>query len=676
MARYHEHPNVSTASSLISSLSKERYPLDTIMGIYKALDPSRQAPNVFLFSSIFKTCLDYGQPHQALSVHHDMKQHSVLPDKGCFITLTLLFAATGDTSLGKDLLELLRKNAKLMNAGVVECTHIIKGFFRNSHIHEAVSVLDVMDQVGINPDLKLYTIFFKACADMKALGVGNYVRTQMERKGLKGDIILNTSLLNMYVKCADYQSVIALWKTMHHTSKLDTITWNTMISAQLKQHNLKHALELYEEMIRAKVEPTEATYTTLLSGCADNNDLVKGEEIYQHILKHGVQPTVRISNALLSLYGKSGKLTEAMNIFRTMQISNQANVVTWTATISAYISSKQYWEALKMFDQMQQAGIYPNEVSYVCAFIACGQVVGVTKGEKLKLQLLNSGLKLTMDLKNALLNFYAKCSKLSVVQSMFDQMCQENEVNIDTWNAVLGAYAQTGNYEATFRLFQEMQQQFVKPNDVTFTALLNACSHTGHVEKAFSILQEMKTIYGIPPNTTHYNCVVDAIGRAGKLEDAEKFIRMIPQPDIVSWVSLLSACRWHGDIKRAELAANEALKFDDKHAPVYVLLSNIYAMANRVSDVERIRLKMKNLGIKKIPGRTWIEIDGEVHTFYVEDKNHPQKEKIYAKLQALDKQMKEAGFQPNVSFDMHDETVEEKEWHLCHHRYITMYITY
>jgi len=139
------------------------------------------------------------------------------------------------------------------------------------------------------------------------------------------------------------------------------------------------------------------------------------------------------------------------------------------------------------------------------------------------------------------------------------------------------------------------------------------------------------------------------------------------QPDIVTWLSLLGGCRWKNDIERAERAAENALKLDPQDASIYVLLSNIYSVAGRWDDVDKIRSIMREKEIKKIPGQTWIEINGKVHTFMVDDNSHKQSNEIKTKMKILYNEMKESGYIPNTKFVTHEMNEEDKEDHLCSH---------
>ncbi len=276
----------------------------------------------------------------------------------------------------------------------------------------------------------------------------------------------------------------------------------------------------------------------------------------------------------------------------------------------------------------------------------------------------------------ALLTMYSKCGSIEDAAKVFQTLSVQN-LDVGVWTAMIAAYGEHGFGKEAVLFYEQMQQQGIRPNEVTFTAVLNACSHSGLVERALTLLSQLKAgLFGITPTIKHYTCVVDALTRAGRMQEAEVLAREITQPDIVVWTTLLSACRWHKDVTRAERFYSKAIELDPKDASIYVLLGNVYAMVGRWDDATKLRATMKTNGVKKIPGRTWIEIHGQVHTFVVEDKSHPKIHLIHEELHRLSVEMKAAGFVPDLSFDMHDEDEIGKEWHLCHHRYTCFSNTY
>ena len=160
----------------------------------------------------------------------------------------------------------------------------------------------------------------------------------------------------------------------------------------------------------------------------------------------------------------------------------------------------------------------------------------------------------------------------------------------------------------------------------------------------------------------HYACIVDQLGRAGHLDEAEGFINKIPfKPSAFVWGTLLSACKIHGNMKLGKHATEKLLELEPQESAPYVLLSNIYASESRWDDVARVWKIMKDRGIVKEPGQSWIVLQNKVHAFYVDDRLHPQTEDIYATLGELIVQIEAAGYVPHTKFALHKLGLEQKE---------------
>jgi len=232
---------------------------------------------------------------------------------------------------------------------------------------------------------------------------------------------------------------------------------------------------------------------------------------------------------------------------------------------------------------------------------------------------------------------------------------------------MISALGQHGKGSSAILLFEELIQKF-QPDEVILQTVLNACSHAGLIEQASQILHSMKPKYNITPTVKHYTCVVDALARVGNLEDAENIITTNKlSHDIVILSALLGACRTFGDAKRAERIANKILTIDKKASFAYVLLANTYTKVGQWEAAAKIRQTMQDNGIKKIPGRSYIDVDGKIHSFIVEDKSHPQTNEIYLYLTQLNEQMKQHGYKPDTNWVLHDIGEEQKEANLCFH---------
>jgi pentatricopeptide repeat protein len=233
---------------------------------------------------------------------------------------------------------------------------------------------------------------------------------------------------------------------------------------------------------------------------------------------------------------------------------------------------------------------------------------------------------------------------------------------------MISGYAMHGYANEVFKLFEEMKHSGIRADHITLVGVLSACSRAGLVDEGYEYFNCMSNYYNITPVMEHYSCMVDLLGRAGRLEEALDFINNMPiKPDASVWSCLLGACRIHNNIELGELAAEHVFELDSKNAGNYVLLSNIYAAAGRWDDIERVRKLMKDRGVKKTPGYSWIKVDKQVHAFLVGDRSHPQMQEIYMELERLSSEMKMAGYVANTRFVLNDVKEEEKEQILLNH---------
>lgn len=270
------------------------------------------------------------------------------------------------------------------------------------------------------------------------------------------------------------------------------------------------------------------------------------------------------------------------------------------------------------------------------------------QGKQVHACIINSGFVSDVVLGSALVDMYAKCGSIKEARQVFDFIPLRDVV---LWTVIVTAYGKHGFGKEVLQLFEEMKQSGLKPDDVTFLAVLIACSHSGLVSEGWHYFNTMTRDHCIPPRAGHYACMVDLLGRAGCLDEAYDFIKKMPfKPNVTVWGALLGACQAHGNMELGKVAAEHLFELDPQNAGNYVMLSNIYATAGKWGDMLKLRKAMKDRGIKKEPGCSWIEVKSRVHVFPVGDRSHPQIQEIYAMLQKLAGQMKEAGYLPQTNF--------------------------
>ncbi|KAL6912189.1 hypothetical protein ACP4OV_000994 [Aristida adscensionis] len=351
--------------------------------------------------------------------------------------------------------------------------------------------------------------------------------------------------------------------------------------------------------------------------------------------------TVVSWNVLLDALARAGDLDAAWEVFVGMP---ERNLVSWNTVIAGFARHGWAQEAVDLFVEMTAVhGLAPDEATMVGFILAVRDLGLLGLGRSAHGYVLRQKFSLDGALGVALINMYTRCGSMGAAHSCFSSVTNKN---VEHWTSVIAGFAAHGQPEMALRLFGEMRPLGIEPNGVTFVAVLNACSHGGLVDKGFEYFSLMRSM-GIRPTIQHYGCLVDLLGRAGFLKEAFILANNLPEdPGFVIWSSLLAACHSHGNVDMAELAASKLAFTEPSHGSSYVLLSNTYARAKQWEDLKRTRRKMEKQGVSKIPGLSWIEVDGNMHSFVTADKLHTESEGIYQMLEDLKHNLTSDEYEP------------------------------
>lgn len=407
--------------------------------------------------------------------------------------------------------------------------------------------------------------------------------------------------------------------------------------------------------------PNEFTLATVLTSCAGPSGFEHGRQVHSLVVKTNFESHIFVGSSLLDMYAKANKIHEARRVFDML---HERDVVSCTAIISGYAQLGLDEEALELFRKLFEEGMECNYVTFASLLTALSGLSALDYGRQVHSLTIRRELPFYAVLQNSLIDMYTKCGSLMYARRVFDSMPERTVIS---WNAMLVGLGKHGLGRQVLQLFKSMCEK-MKPDGVTFMAVLSGCSHGGLVDEGLDVFDYMLNEQGLKPELGHYGCVVDLLGRAGRIKKALDFIKDMPfEPTAAMWGSLLGACRVHTNVLVGEFVAQRLLEIEPENAGNYVILSNIYAAAGRWEDVVRVRELMKEKTVMKEPGRSWINLDRIIHTFHSGDRSHPQKEAIDAKLKELYVKIKEAGYVPDLSCVFHDVDDEQKERMLLGH---------
>ncbi|KAK7405180.1 hypothetical protein VNO78_06379 [Psophocarpus tetragonolobus] len=521
----------------------------------------------------------------------------------------------------------------------------------------AIELLIKMLQQRKSTNYVTFTIALSACYNLKKLKM---VHAFVILLGLHHNLIIGNALVTMYGKFGSMAEAKRVCKIM---PKRDEVTWNALIGGHADNKEPNAAIEAFNLLREEGVPVNYITIVNLLSACLSPDNLLKhGMSIHAHIIVAGLELDTFVQSSLITMYAQCGDLNTSNYIFNVLANKNSS---TWNAILSANAHYGPGEEALKFIIKMKNDGIHLDQFSFSVALAIIGNLTLLDEGQQLHSMIIKQGLESNDYVINATMDMYGKCGEIDDVHRILPQPRSRSQ---RSWNILISALARHGFFQQAREAFHEMLDLGLRPDHVTFVSLLSACSHGGLVDEGLAYYSSMSTKFSIPTGIEHCVCVIDLLGRAGRLTEAETFINKMPvPPNGLVWRSLLAACKIHGNLELARKAADCLFELDSSDDSAYVLYSNVCASTRRWRDVENVRKQMESHNIKKKPACSWIKLKNQVTTFGMGDQYHPQNAEINAKLEELKKIIREAGYVPDTSYSLQDTDEEQKEHNLWNH---------
>ncbi|KAL8534504.1 hypothetical protein ACS0TY_010500 [Phlomoides rotata] len=541
-------------------------------------------------------------------------------DTSLAIKLMRAYAACGKPNVTRKVFD------KIPERNNVICNVMIRSYVNNHFYEDAILMYKSTLASGVAPDHYTFPCVLKACSASDNVRFGVQMHCPAVKKGLDLTLFTGNGLIAMYGKCGKLVDARQVFDEMPYK---DIVSWNSMVAGYAQNGRFDEALEVCKEMELLGIKPDSGTMASLSPAVTDTSE----------------------ENVLF-----------VKKIFSNMA---KKELVAWNVMIAMYMNNSMSSEAVDVYSQMEARGIEPDAITIASVLPACGDLSAVSLGQRIHEYIERKRLRSNLSLENALIDMYAKCGSLIEARKVFDEMQIKDVIS---WTSMMSAYGRSGKGHEAIELFSKMQELGLAPDSIAFVSILSACSHAGLLSEGQEYYRLMIEEYHIVPRLEHSTCMVDLLGRAGRIDEAYAHIKqMNVEPNERVWGALLSACHVYNDMDIGVLAADHLFQLAPQQSGYYVLLSNIYAKARRWKDVTLVRSIMKERRIKKIPGVSNVELRDQVHTFLAGDRYHPQSKEIYEELDVLLGKIKEAGYIPITDTALHDVEEEEKENHLVVH---------
>ncbi|GAY50131.1 hypothetical protein CUMW_124380 [Citrus unshiu] len=576
-----QNPDVYSWTTFLSACTKMGH-VDYACEVFDKM-PDRDLP---VYNAMITGCTENGYEDIGIGLFREMHKLDVRRDNYSFASV-LSVCDAGLLEFGRQLHSLVTKSGlsclvSVVNAlitmyfncgNVVDackvfeeakgyvCNHIsynvmMDGLASVGRVEEALIRFRDMLVASLRPSELTFVSVMSACLCPR---VGYQVHAQAIKSGFEAYTSVSNAAITMYSSCGKIDEACMIFARLQEK---DIVSWNTMISTYAQRNLGRSAILAYLEMQSVGIRPDEFTFGSLL---ASSGFIEMVEMIHAFVFINGIITNIQVSNALISAYAKNERIKQAYQIFHNM----------------------------------------PDEYTLSVALSSCARISSLRHGKQIHGYVLKNNLISKMSLGNAMITLYAKCGDLDCSLRVFNMMIEKDTIS---WNALISAYAQHGEGKEAVGCFKAMQDVGrIKPDQATFTAVLSACSHAGLVDNGTRIFDSMVNDYGFIPAEDHLSCMLDLLGRAGYLDEAERVINSQHiQARSDNWWALFSACAAHGNLRLGRIIAGLLLEREQDKPSVYVLLSNIYAAAGLWEEAANIRELLKRTGVMKQPGCSWI----------------------------------------------------------------------
>ncbi|WCJ43080.1 Pentatricopeptide repeat (PPR) superfamily protein [Euphorbia peplus] len=637
-------------------------------------------PNGFIFNTMMRAFVQRNAPHNAMCVYRLMLKENVQADNYTYPIIIQSCSLRQAEFEGRLIYCHVFKLG--FDSDVYVMNTLINLFAVCGNLSNARNFFDespVKDSVSWNSILAGY------------VSVGNmeeakHIFSRMPER----NVIASNSMIVLFGKKGNVADAYRLFKEM---PRKDMVSWSALISGYEQNELNEDALTMFKKMKAEGITLDEVVLVTVLSACAHLLAVRTGKSVHSLAVKIGLESYVNLQNALIYMYSdcweveaaqklfnggfcldqiswnsmisgylKCGEVEKARALFDSMP---EKDVISWSAMISGYAQHDRFDETLVLFKEMQLGDIKPDATTLVSVVSACTRLAALDQGKWVHAYVKKNNLRINVILGTTLVDMYMKFGFVENALEVFHGL---EEKGVSTWNALILGLAMNGLVDKSLDTFSEMKELGVMPNDITFVAVLGACRHMGLVDEGRRHFSSMIQEYKLEPNIKHYGCMVDLLGRAGLLREAEELIATMPMvPDVSTWGALLGACRKHGDSEMGERIGRKLIELQPDHEGFNVLLSNIYASRGNWDGVLQIRGMMTQNGVIKTPGCSMIEANGITHEFLAGDKTHPQINAIESMLDEMSKKLKMEGYAPETDMVSLDIDEEEKESSLFRH---------
>ncbi|CAA0830865.1 Pentatricopeptide repeat-containing protein [Striga hermonthica] len=513
---------------------------------------------------------------------------------------------------------------KMPKRGVVEWTTLISGYAKSDNgFEKALELFNMMRESMIHDGPNEFTLdcLVRGCSESGDLSTGRALHGLVVKSGLEREHSVCGALVCLYSR---YESMDEAQTVCNSVSGLALGNMNELIGGFVNLGKIEKAESIFFGM--PKKNPV--TYNIMIKGYASCSRFEDAERLFMQM----PVKTLSSLNTMIMAYAKNGELKKAVYLFD--KAKNEKSPITWNSIITGHILNDGHEDAFRLYLAMCRSSIPRTRSTFSILFHSCACTGSLQQGRLLHAHLSKTPFSSNVFVGTSLIDMYSKCGSMSDAHTAFTSI---SSPNVAAWTALINGLAHHRPSPEVLLLFRLMMESGVAPNAATFVAVLSACARSGSVGPGLRLFRSMTEDHGIKPALEHLTCVVDLLGRAGLLHEAEELVESTEiKADGYLLISLLHAS-WHWmDMGLAERVERRMVEMGlSQSASAYVIVSNMYSGLGKWEKKKAVRDTLRDLGGKKDPGWSWVDVNNRTHVFSVDCRENPQSDVIYANLESL-----------------------------------------
>uniref|UniRef100_A0A2N9IUM6 DYW domain-containing protein n=1 Tax=Fagus sylvatica TaxID=28930 RepID=A0A2N9IUM6_FAGSY len=417
-------PDVFLWNAIIRGYSRHNMFGDAIE-MYLRMEMAGVSPDCFTFPYVLKVCGGLRALEMGRLVHGQIFRHGFESDVFVQNSLVAMYVKCSQPRRARTVFD------GLYDRTIVTWTSIISGYAQNGEPMEALRIFSQMRQSNVNPDWIALVSVLRAYTDVEDLEQGKSVHGCVIKMGLEYEPDLLISLTSMYAKCGQVTVARSFFNQMEIPN---LILWNAMISGYAKNGYAEEAVRLFREMICKNIRVDSITVRSAILACAQVGSLELARWMDDYIMKSEYRNDVFVNTALIDMYAKCGSVDLARIVFdRTLD----KDVVVWSAMIVGYGLHGRGREAIDLYHAMKQAGVCPNDVTFVGLLTACNHSGLVKEGWELFHRMRDYGIEPRLQHYACVVDLLGRAGHLGQAYDFITNMPIEPGVSV--WGALLSA---------------------------------------------------------------------------------------------------------------------------------------------------------------------------------------------------------------------------------------------